>query len=375
MANFTTQDFATLVRNQVTAIQGASKLLVDLTVGSILRAVVEANAAIALWLQGLILKLLATTRAATSNGEDLDSWVGDFGLSRLPAVAATGLVTFSRFTPAQQAVVPIGATIQTADGSQTFSVVLDSSHAAYNATLGGYLMAAGVSSVIVPVAAVTAGKGGNVSAGQLNTITQVLPGIDTVSNAASFINGADAESDANLRTRFVAYIASLSKATKSAVGYAVMSIKQGMAYTLVENQQYNGATQLGYFYLVVDDGTGYPPSSLLNAVYAAVDAVRPLTVAFGVYAPVVVAANVGMTITTAAGYDHATLVAQVTAALGNYINALPLGGPLAWSRLAQVAYDASPGVTNVSAVLINGGTADIATTNQQVVKAGTITVS
>ena len=37
-----TQDFTTLVRNQVTAIQGAASGLVDLTVGSILRAVVEA---------------------------------------------------------------------------------------------------------------------------------------------------------------------------------------------------------------------------------------------------------------------------------------------------------------------------------------------
>jgi uncharacterized phage protein gp47/JayE len=81
-----------------------------------------------------------------------------------------------------------------------------------------------------------------------------------------------------------------------------------------------------------------------------------------------------MTITTAAGYDHIATAALVTTALTNYINSLPLGTPLAWSRLAQVAYDASPGVTNVAAVLLNGATADIATTNQQVIKAGTVSV-
>ena len=139
------QDFTTIVRNQVTSIQGAAKVLVDLTIGSILRAVIEANAAVVIWLQGLILQLLAITRAATSSGADLDSWVGDYGVSRLAAVAATGLVTFSRFTPTAQAVVPIGATIQTGDGLQTFSVTLDTTNGTYNSTLGGYVLGSGCS--------------------------------------------------------------------------------------------------------------------------------------------------------------------------------------------------------------------------------------
>lgn len=371
----TTQDFTTLVRNQVTAIQGAAKVLVDLTVGSILRAVVEANAAVILWLQGLILQLLAITRAATSSGADLDSWVGDFGLTRLAAVAASGQVSFARFTPSQQAVVPVGTTIQTGDGAQQFAVTLDTTNPAYSASLGGYVLAAGVASINVPVAAVTAGAGGNVSAGQINTLTQALPGVDTISNAASFTNGVDAESDAALRIRFIAFVASLSKATKGAVGYAITSLKQGVIYTLVENQQYNGTTDYGYFYVVVDDGTGSPGSTFLSNVSNAIDAVRGVSIRFGVCAPVVVTANAGMTITTAAGYDHNAVVALVVAALRNYINALTLGQTLTYSRLAQVAYDASPGVTNVTAVTLNGGTADVSATSQQVIKAGTLTVA
>lgn len=375
MANITTQDFTTLVRNQVTAIQGASRALVDLTVGSILRAVVEANAAVSLWLQGLILQLLAITRAATSSGADLDSWVGDFGLSRLAAVTASGQVTFSRFTPSQQAVVPIGTTIQTGDGTQQFVVTLDTTNTAYSATLGGYVLAAAVASINVPVAASVAGSGGNVSTGQLNTLTQAVPGVDTVSNVAAFTNGVDAESDAALRIRFIAFVASLSKATKGAIGYAITSLKQGVTYTLVENQQYNGTTDYGYFYVVVDDGTGSPGSTFLSNVANAIDAVRGVSIRFGVFAPVVVTANVGMTITTAAGYDHAAVVGLVGTALRSYINALLLGQTLTYSRLAQVAYDASPGVTNVTAVLLNGATADVTATSQQVIKAGTVTVA
>ncbi|AQW28634.1 baseplate J/gp47 family protein [Ralstonia syzygii subsp. celebesensis] len=370
------KDFQTLVREQVAAIQGGtSKVLVDLSVGSILRSVVEAYSAVALWLQGLILQLLATTRAATSSGTDLDSWVADYGLTRLPASPASGVVTFSRFTPTQQAVVPVGAIVQTADGTQQYAVTVDTTNPAYSASQGGYVMAAGNASVNAPVVAVSVGAAGNASVNGVNTLGQAIPGVDTVTNAAAFTNGTNAESDAALRTRFIAYVASLSKATKAAVGYAATSLKQGLTYTLVENQQYNGTAQNGYFYLVVDDGTGYPSSTFLATVYNAIDAVRPLTSTFGVFAPVVLAANVGMTITTAAGYDHIATASLVAAALTSYINSLPLGTPLAWSRLAQVAYDASPGVTNVSAVLLNGATADIATTNQQVVKAGTVSVA
>ncbi|MDE2354611.1 MAG: baseplate J/gp47 family protein, partial [Betaproteobacteria bacterium] len=164
------QNFATLVANQVAAIQGAATKLVDLTIGSILRAVVEANAAVALWLQGLVLTLLAKTRAATSNGADLDSWVGDFGLTRLPAVATTGAVTFARFTPTNAATIPIGSVVQSGDGSQKYTVTIDATNPAYSAGAGGYVIAAGVSSVTVPVQNTVAGAAGNAAAGVVSVL-------------------------------------------------------------------------------------------------------------------------------------------------------------------------------------------------------------
>ena len=371
----TTQDFTTLVRNQVTAIQGAASVLVDLTVGSILRAVVEANAAVILWLQGLILQVLAITRAATSSGADLDSWVGDFGVSRLAATASSGLVTFARFTATQQAVVLIGTNVQSADGSQTYAITLDATNPAYSATLGGYVLAAGVSNINVPVVALVGGTAGNAVIGGINTLTQAVPGVDTVTNSAAFSNGSDAETDAALRTRFIAWVASLSKATKSAIGFAITSLKTGVSYALVENLTYGGATQYGYFYVVVDDGTGYPTGTFLSTAYNAIDAVRPFTSTFGVFSPVVVTANVSLTITTAAGYDHTATALLVKTAIQNYINALALGQSLSYSRLAQVAYDASPGITNVTEVLLNGAAADVGATSQQVIKCGVASVA
>ena len=372
-----TQDWVTLVRNQVAAIQGYAKVLVDLTVGSVLRAVVEANAAVTVWLQGLILQVMAITRASTSSGAHLDSWMADFGLSRLAAVPATGNVTFSRVTTTQQVLVPLTAVVQTGDGTQQFNVVIDTKNPAYNATLGGYVIAAGAAGVTVPVRALVAGVAGNAVAGAVSTIVGAISGVDTVINAAAFVNGADAESDGALRTRFIAYVASLSKATKTAIGAAIASVKQGLTYAILENQTYAGLQQNGTFIVIVDDGTGSPPSTLLSSVSNAVDAVRPLTSTFYVYGPVVINATVAMTIATAPGYTHQTITAQVQTALLNYINTLPLGTTLTYSRLVQVAYDASPAVINVTGTLLNGGTSDLPASSLQVIKTtlNSITVS
>lgn len=376
MTNMRTKDFHTLVREQVEAIQGGSgRVLVDLSVGSILRAVVEAYSAVVLWLQGLILQLLASTRAATSSGADLDSWMADYGLTRLAAAPATGTVTFSRFTPGQQAVVPIGAIAQTADGALQYAVVLDVTHQAYREDLAGYVLASGVASVSVPVQALTAGAAGNVSANGANTLGQAMPGVDAVSNVMAFTSGADAESDAALRARFVAYVASLSKATKAAVGYAATSLQPGISYRLVENEQYDGTRKDGYFYLVVDDGSGAPSKLLLASIYNAVDAVRPVTSTFGIFPPVVVRAGISMTITTAGGHDHVAVCSSVSQALANHINGLGLGQALPWSRLTQIAYDASSGVINVSMVRLNGAQADMVMAPKQVVRVGTIQVA
>lgn len=371
----TTQDFTTLVRSSVAAIQGAAKGLVDLTVGSILRAVVEANATVVLWLQGLILQLLATTRAATSSGTDLDSFMLDFGVTRLAAVQATGQVTFSRFTPTLQAVVPVGATISTGDGTQSFTVILDTTNAAYSPTLGGYVLGSGTSSVTVTVQAASSGSGANALIGQITLLNQPVSGVDTVTNSAAFTTGVDPETDAALRTRFVAYLASLSKATKSAVGTAITSLKQGVNYSLTENQTYGGVAQAGYFFVVVDDGTGAPSSTLLASAATAIDAVRPVTSTFAVFAPVVVNAAVAMSATIATGYDPVATKALIVTALKTYINALTLGQALTYSRLTQVAYDASPGVSNITGVTLNTSTADLAATALQVVKWSSVAVA
>lgn len=370
-----TKTFTDLVRGQVAAIQGAAAGLVDFTIGSVLRAIVEAFAQVVLWLQGLILALLAATRAATSVGADLDSWMADFGLFRLPASYASGVVTFGRFTATSPGFIPVGSEVQTADGAVRLAVVADTSNPAYSVSQAGYVVAPGLSTFDAPVAAVLPGAGSNAAAGVVNTIVDAITGIDTVTNAAAMEGGADAESDAVLRARFIDYLASLSRATRAAVSYAVESIQPGVSHELVENETYGGVEKLGYFYVVVDDGSGDPPTTFLNAVSRAVDLVRPLTSTFGVFPPVLVEAHISMAITVAPGYVGSTVVAEVEAAVALYVNMLGLGVDLSFTRLSQLAYGASPGVTNVTAVQLNGGTADLTASAKQAIRTSDVVVA
>jgi hypothetical protein len=58
MATLNIKTFATIVRDQATAIQAKATALVDFTTGSILLAVSQSNAAVVLWLQSLVLQVL-----------------------------------------------------------------------------------------------------------------------------------------------------------------------------------------------------------------------------------------------------------------------------------------------------------------------------
>lgn len=374
------KDFNTLVQEMVAAMQGRAAALIDFSVGSILRALTESVAAQVVWLQGLVLQLLASTRAATSTGADLDSWMADYGLARLPAVAAHGLVTFSRYTVDGTANIPLGTVIQTQDGLQKYIVQADSQNMAFNPTLNAYVMTAGLQSVDVPVQAFVAGTAGNMPAGQINALGQALPGVDTVSNAMDFENGVDAEGDDAFRLRFTQHIASLSKATMTAIDDAISSVPGASSYDVVENLDINGNPAPGSFYVVVDDGSGAPDEVFLGNVAAQVEAVRPLAVTFSVHPPLLTTVDISISVAVSDNYDAPATRAAVQDALRRFVNGLGMGSGLPYTRLIQIAYDASAGVANVSNVVLSGAqignsTSDVAGIPKQIIKPGLITVS
>ena len=150
--------FNQLIQDMGAALQSSATSLVDVSVGSVIRAIFEANASVVLWLQWLILQTLSMTRAATSAGLDLDSWMADFGAVRLAAIPSTGMLSFSRFATTLPALIPLGTVVKTADGLLSFTVTRDDTLSTWQQQSTGYVVPTGVISADVPVTCLAAGS-------------------------------------------------------------------------------------------------------------------------------------------------------------------------------------------------------------------------
>jgi uncharacterized phage protein gp47/JayE len=376
------QTFSTMLNNMAAAAQAAASQALDLLVGSTLRAIFEAVAGLCLWLQWQNVQVLQMARLTTATGSDCDSFVADFPLfgGRLAGVASSGQVTFGRYTATQAAQIPVGTLVKTNDGTQSFTVALDTTNAAYEAdpsgaTQGCFNLAAGVTALSVSVTNKAVGTSGNVLAGTIGLIASSAPGLDTVTNTSAFSNGMNAETDAALKARFALWFSSLSKGTPAAINAAVADVAQNLTWQQVNNEDAGGNYCPGTVTVVVDDGSGATPAGTIALVAASVQAVRAATINAYVIAATPLTANISMILTTAANTNHAAAVASVQAALAAYVGALGVGNPLPYTRLAQLAYDSSSAITNITGLALNGSTADLVPTDFQVVCVGTLTVA
>ena len=366
MATLSLRDFNDWVQQQAAAMQASAAASLNFQDGSPLLAIAESNAAVALWMQWLLLIVLRTTRASSSAGGDLDTWMADFSLTREPAVPATGTVTFSALTvPSSPVAIPVGTIVKTSDLTVSFQ------------TSAAASLPAGSSSVNVPVQAIIAGTSGNVAAGTISIISGALPRIDFVTNSLAFVNGIDQETDSAFRARFVNYINSRASGTPVAAGYAISSVQQGLTWSITENYTKSGAYKPGNYVIYVDDGSGNPSSTLIANVSAACDAVRPVGATFQIYGPTVVAANVNLGVDEASGYTHAQAVAAAGVAVTNAINSCQMSAGFSFWTVPKVVLEC-PQVADVNSITINGQSGDNGTINGaagSVVRAGTITVS
>ncbi len=362
------QTFATIVANSAAAVQAGATQILDLSTGSVLRSILEANASIALWLQWLIICIMRSMRAATSSGSDLDSWMADFGFDRLPSSSAVARITLSRYNTSTTSTVSAGMLVKTSDGMQTFIVVNDDSNAAWNVSLGVYVLASGVGSMEVPVVAMVPGAAGNVQAGAITTIASPIAGIDMVTNTIGATNGSDAEPDVAFRSRFILFINSRSQATRTAVESAIRSVQQGVSYSIRENSDGSGRGRNGSFLVTIDDGSGCPSAALLAAINTAIEGVRPIGSIFTIRQPSVQLVSVSANLTLLASANQSAVIEAVESQITDFINCLPTGAGLPITRVAQLAYDADPNVINVSNLSLNNDALDIVINDLTVIK-------
>lgn len=354
--------FSQLVQDLVTAWSNSVGIVPTLGVGDALFAIFQATAAQLDFIQSQIELVNNIARDQTSTGADLDTFFAQFGFAREGAqMAESPDGVFSRLTPApSQILIPAGTIVQTTGGAIQYVVIADTTQPTWSAPANAYVLAIGQSSLDATIQAVTAGTASNVSANQLNQIASSLPGIDSFTNSAPITNGADAESDTSARVSFVDYLNSLSKATLFAILTAANSVRQGLQIVPLENTASDGSTLLGSFTLVVDDGTGSPPSSLITAIYNAVYLVRAFTVQPFVRAPSVVTANIAIAIKIDPSFNSTAVQNNVKNAIAAVVNASAIGGPLYISEIEESTL-AVAGVISVKPAntTINSSTSDL----------------
>lgn len=247
--------------------------------------------------------------SGTATGADLDQLAADAGLQRDPALAASGVVTFT--AGASGATVPATVrvwTAATASGGPLYYDLQAAVSVPANGTATGTVLCE------------QAGAIGNVVPGAIayNDPTQ---GIVSVTNLAAFTGGQDQETDTALRARIVA---SRTVLYSAAALVAAAQAVPGCAFaSLTDPEDGSGHTTL---YAAAQDGS--LSGTLQGQVQAAVNAVLPLTETNTVSPFALVRAVVQATIAVQSGYTANVVAANVVDAIAAYILTLGAGKTL-----------------------------------------------
>jgi uncharacterized phage protein gp47/JayE len=323
-----------------------------------------------MFLQAVALQLYYFSKAATSYGPDLDSWMADYGLTREQATYADGAVQFNAGTvKTSNILIAPGVVVQTLNTLIQYQVIADTTNTAWNSTKNAYILPAGSLSINVTMQALTAGSVSNVQAGQLNQLATSVPGIAFVTNLAVIENGDDGETDPEFRARFKLEIsAPAATGSLTAVLAAVADVQQGLNVSLVENTTYNGAPV--DLLVVIDDGSGATPSGTLNAVAAAIAPIRGAGINVVVVAATALLTTAALNIRIATGAQTQTVSANVVNAILDYINSLAIGAEMYLSDLTTVAKAADSNVISIQpgSALLQGNSADLTCSTTQVIR-------
>lgn len=123
---------------------------------------------------------------------DLDDFVQLFGMARLAARRASGVVIFSRTANLTRAIAIPAQTTIVSNTSPPISVQ----------TVLSAFMEPGEYSAAIPVQAVDSGNEGNLPSGTLVTLSANIEGITSITNPGPLSGGTDQETDAELRDRW-----------------------------------------------------------------------------------------------------------------------------------------------------------------------------
>lgn len=358
-------------RRIVLRLAGNAVPLTDLSAISVTRQLIQAMATpeyAALW-RGLA-EAHRDWFITTARGDALDRRLADFGLTRPPAVAASGFVTIST---SGETIVPAGTVLSTVPGAsgdaKRYQVRFNGSPIAADPGDGGWYVNG---SRDVEVDAAIPGQAGNTPAASILIAESPITGLVSVSNPLPLVNGVDAASDAEFRQHWLDWLQGLSGGTRGALRRHLVGWRDPVTGRRVHSiafDEWNGSSLLEAngrsvaLVVYVDEGTGgATPSgttahpSLVAAVQRRLDGedsqAAPGLRSAGVPTAAVAAQarlfDASIDLDVDARYDAAFVSAAVRNAIGAYVASLPvagssvggvLSGQVSLARMARVATD------------------------------------
>ena len=332
--------FLEITADMVEACRASSDQLTDFNVGSVVRTLLESQAV------GLEDFYIAVNQAIQEAIPA--SLYAAFDFQRLPAAVSRGKIRVTITAQGADFILPAGSALSTAGGEVNF--VTDEE----------LTISAGQTVGEVPAVCTTAGVVGNVPGNTITILVGSNLSVQSVTNPMAFVAGSDGESDQAMKARFVAYIASIARATPASLEYAARSQKRYDAEGNIIEAVERVAVQefAGYVRLFIYSGSG-ASDELVEQVQRVIDGYYDDTNevivggyrAAGVFVLVGAMAtktvDISATVDLLPGYTSNTAMdTAVRTAIDYAIRTHPSGQALTVARL-QNAILAVPGVQDV----------------------------
>lgn len=295
----------------------------------------------------------------------------ELGISPKVALKAVGSLTFSG---QDGVVVPVGTRVSTDEAEPVYFVTTQA-----GTITGG--------AVMVAAEAETAGANGNVAQGTITLVLSDLSGVTAVTNSATFDGGADVETDESLLAR---YLEKAQKPATSGNAYhyeqwakEVAGVGDAKVYPLHAGP---GTVKV----VLLDDEKTTPAQTIVDAVQNYLDpaqdgtgqGVAPIGATVTVVGAQELPINVSATLTLASGADIGEVTAQFSEALTEYLKSIAFATSVATGQPELIRYTqianlllGVPPIIDYANLTVNGGTANIQPTSDEVGVVGSVTLS
>jgi len=295
----------------------------------------------------------------TSYGEHLDYLGQARGVTRLPATPATGNVKFV----GQPGTLVKAETQVSTQSSETAPALI------FETTEDGVIDSEG--EVTVRAVCNEAGTVGNVPAGVIVLMAELVEGIASVTNPEPFTGGTDAEDDESLRKRVLD--AWRLPATSGNVHHyklwarEVPGVGDAKVFPLWDGP--------GTVKVVIIDGNKRAASpELLAVVTAHIEESRPIGAAVTVVSAAEKQINIAADVTLASGYTINQVQQLYQEAVAGFFKEIALvENYVSYAQLGRILLE-TPGVGDYSGLLVNGAANNVLLNEDEVPVLGTVTL-